>query len=322
MSNPIVSVVIPARDCLAYLPGAFASIAAQNVENLEIIVIDDGSTDGTAAWLQAQKAHWPMLTVLTGQGDGPNVSRNRGIAAARGELIAFLDADDRWTDGKLAEQIAYHLANPAVVFSFTDYRHVDPNGGDHGPCFGFWPHFFGLASQAGAGWHRLDNPAAAILAENVVGTSTVVVRRWALMAVDGFDSTLVSAADWDLWLRLCRIGSVGFSSQIGMAYLMRPGSVSSNTAARLACMQRIIDRHVAEGDPKLAAAARRARARIHTGEAEQAMARGRPGKALVQQAVALALAPSHRALRATAAMAVGFLATLPAARRTQARMRT
>ena len=104
-TKPVVSVIIPTRDCLPYLPTAIASVEAQTVAGVEILVIDDGSSDGSAEWLRAKQRSSPWLTLIEGFGDGPNTARNRGIEAAAAPLLAFLDADDSWLPGKLGPDV-------------------------------------------------------------------------------------------------------------------------------------------------------------------------------------------------------------------------
>lgn len=297
---PAVAVVIPARNCLSHLPAAFACVAAQGVGDMEIIVVDDGSDDGTGDWLESRRGLVPGLITLRGEGDGPNVSRNRAIAAARAPLIAFLDADDLWMPGKLAAQLAFHRANPHVAFSFTDYLHVDPGGREHGTSFEFWPRFRRSAVSGGDGYRILDRAYAQILAENVVGTSSVVATRIALQTASGFDASLRSAADWDLWLRLARAGAVAFTPTVGMRYLMqRPGSVSGNLGLRIECMHRIVAAHapavLASGEIE---AVRHAQAHLRTTEAELARSEARYASAAAANLRALLSVPSARSARA------------------------
>jgi glycosyltransferase involved in cell wall biosynthesis len=299
--EPLVSVVIPTRNCISYLPAALASVLAQGVSRLEIIVVDDASTDGTDVWLDARRRHLPQLIVLRGTGDGPDVARNRAIAIARAPLIAFLDADDIWQPGKLSPQLAFHAADAAAVFSFTDYLHVDVAGRSFGTCFEFWPAFRRIvgASASPGGYQRLPQPFAAILAENVVGTSAVVARRDALQRVGGFDASVRSTADWDLWLRLSAIGPVGFTRDVATQYLMaRPGSLSRDARLRIACMRDTIARHAASAPQHPPASAiRRARGTVRMLEADLARAEGRSIAAIVADVGALCLAPSTRLAR-------------------------
>ena len=279
--RPAVSVIIPTRNCLHYLPAAIASVEAQGLESVEVIAIDDASTDGTGAWLQAKRCTWPSLVVLEGRGGGSAAARNLGIDAARAPLIAFLDADDLWLPGKLASQVIFHRTDPEIVFSFTDYLHVDAACREHGTCFEYSPTFrrlVGPAARTGARYRRLPNAAAHLLAENVVCTSTVVVRQDLLQNVNGFDVDLRSAENWDLWLRLANVGPVGFTPDVGADHLVRrPGSASADARLRIACMRRILAAHAPSIvlSPQGAKAVRRARGQILATEAELALAEGR-----------------------------------------------
>jgi glycosyltransferase involved in cell wall biosynthesis len=292
MSLTRVSVIIPARDCRAYLGTALASVRAQAMGPMEVLVVDDGSTDGTTDWLETQRADWPSLRLLRTEAVGPNRARNAALALARAPLVAFLDADDRWLPGKLGPQLAWHERCPTTVLSFHDYRHVDEAGVDHDTCFAFWPGFH--SRRGDVAYRPLALPVAALLAENAAGTSTVVARRDALRAVGGFDAALPSAADWDLWLRLARRGAVAVSGAVGSTRLMRRGSFSTDRGRRIRGMREIVARHGAAGSRSARAAAH---ARIAVAEAEAAAAAGRHGTAVLADARALGLRPSTRSLR-------------------------
>jgi len=298
MQQPICSVVMPTRDCLSYLPAALGSVALQNRSDIEVIVADDGSSDGTRDWLAARRANLPSLRVIETGGVGPAGARNAAIAASEARYIAFLDADDVWWPDKLGLQLAWHEAHPETGFSFTDYLHVNPDGRQLGTCFAFWSS--PLAHHAGRGFSALPDAELSLLATNVVGTSTVVARRAALEEVGGFRS-LVSAEDWDLWLRLAARWPVGFSAAITASYLMRPGSETAKGWQRLNAMRKILARY--EG--RTAEAARRAvkiaRSRLAAAEAELARAEGRAWRAIRSGAAAAVWQPSLRAWRNLAA---------------------
>lgn len=246
MSDPIqVSIVIPNYNCLDYLEGCLASIRAQQLTAYEVIVVDDGSTDGSKEWLlDHQRLHSDIRVVLE-KGLGPGGARNVGVQVANGEFIAFLDADDRWNPDKLPAQLAAHKANSGLVLSFTDYQHIEESSGKRLiNCFDYWPQFKKwLSDKPAQGFHTLDEPALQLLAENVVGTSTVMVRRDAYLHVNGFDTSLPSASDWDLWLKLSQCGEVACTREQQMDYLMRAGSVSSNLEKRLQALVTIAERH-------------------------------------------------------------------------------
>ena len=125
--NPIVSVVIPIFNGAPFVAKAVESILAQGVSDVEIIVVDDGSTDGTQAVL-AELATTAGIVWFQQDHGGPARSRNRGISEASGEFIALLDCDDVWLPGKLEAQLAIMRARPAVGVVHTDYEVVDEQG--------------------------------------------------------------------------------------------------------------------------------------------------------------------------------------------------
>lgn len=112
VENALISVIIPVHNGAEFLPDAIASVRAQGYSSLEIIVVDDGSTDRTAQVVQTlgESIHY-----LYQQNQGPAAARNAGVAAARGELITFLDADDLWPADKLALQLPALAAAPHAV---------------------------------------------------------------------------------------------------------------------------------------------------------------------------------------------------------------
>jgi len=115
---PSVSVVIPVYNGERYLGEALESVLAQTVPPMEIVVVDDGSSDGSAA----VAARFPGIQYITQAHAGPGAARNRGVACARGALLAFLDADDLWVQDKLERQIAAFRANPALDMVFGHAR--------------------------------------------------------------------------------------------------------------------------------------------------------------------------------------------------------
>ena len=200
MPEPAITVIIPTRNDISNLPVALDSVAKQQVEHLEVIVLDDGSTDGTAEYLAARAKEDRRLRVVTLEGRGASASRNVAIAMACSPLIAFLDSDDAWRPGKLSRQIAAMQGDPELQFCFTDYDHKTPEGADLGTCFEYWKPAF--ADRPPVQFERLVNPEALLLGCNLVGTSTVVARTAALRNANGFATHMRSAEDWDLWLRL------------------------------------------------------------------------------------------------------------------------
>lgn len=132
LASPAVSVVIPAYDAERYLGAAIASVLAQAVAVGEVIVVDDGSSDATAA---VGAAFGPPVVCLSRVHGGIGAARNAGIERATGNMLAFLDADDLWAPGKLERQLAAFAADPGVDLVFghaVEFRGEPPAAGDPG----------------------------------------------------------------------------------------------------------------------------------------------------------------------------------------------
>lgn len=198
---PTVSVVIPAYNAAAFLDVAIDSVARQTYRNLEIIVIDDASDDRTAERAQELLAsHGLRHTVkrLSVNG-GPSFARNRGVELARGEYVAFLDADDEWLPEKLAKQVALMDANPRVTLCGCQADWVDVNGGLIRPLYKDLPPLLP------EGWKLL-------LWNCYVATPCAMVRRLDL-GIYPFDVNLRVGEDRDLWIRLASNGTVGLVNE-------------------------------------------------------------------------------------------------------------
>jgi glycosyltransferase involved in cell wall biosynthesis len=183
----MISVVIPTHNRYALVLEAVKSVLAQDGCEFEVIVVDDGSTDGTAGALAAL----PGVRILVQPRQGVAAARNAGARIARGEWLAFLDSDDLWCAGKLAAQVKFHCDRPQVPISQTEEIWIR-HGVRVNPCT----------------YHR--KPVGDIflpsLARCLVSPSAVMLRRNLLESVGGFDENLQVCEDYDLWLRLaCRV---------------------------------------------------------------------------------------------------------------------
>lgn len=302
---PRCSVIVPTRNSLSLLPTALRSVRQQSIREIEIVVADDGSTDGTADWLAAQVRRWPQLRVVSTGGNGPAAARNRAIAEARAALIAFIDADDTWWPRKLERQLAFHDATPRVGLSFTDYLHVDGDSRTYGSCFQYWR--FRTAGDA-SGFHLLPDAEATLLGTNVVGTSTVMVRRSELEATGGFSTALPSASDWDLWLRIAARSPVAASPATLASYLInRPGNMTSRTQARTDAIHAVLARYDDHDSPVYRRAQRLVRARLAEARADAHLSANQHFRALLYRLEVLAMRPNPRTARATAGQARNVL---------------
>jgi glycosyltransferase involved in cell wall biosynthesis len=187
-AKPLVSVIIPTFNRAWCLAEAVDSVLAQEFGDFELIVVDDGSTDGTFSLLAG---YGDAIRVLRRENQGVSAARNAGIAAARGVLIAFLDSDDLWLPGKLRHQVAFFASHPEALICQTEELWVR-NGRRVNP---------GKRHRKRSGMIF-----EASLDLCLVSPSAVMVRRELFERVGLFDERLPACEDYDLWLRVsCRI---------------------------------------------------------------------------------------------------------------------
>jgi glycosyltransferase involved in cell wall biosynthesis len=187
MAGPVISVVIPAFNAAAFLGQAIDSVLAQSVGEIEVIVVDDGSTDGTAAIARSydSEVHYVYQT-----NRGMAGARNRGLQECRGDLVGLLDADDTWMPEKIRKQIDALSASPRARVCYTACLVTDRN---------LEPIAVELSPRKGSALEDL------LLMGNVVGSiSSPLIERRLLAEVGGFNPGLSHCADWDLWVRLAR----------------------------------------------------------------------------------------------------------------------
>jgi len=197
--DPRIAVVIPARNAGAFLREALDSIFAQDLKPAEVVVVDDASTDDTHS-VAAGYGRGVRCLALAGKAAGSSArARNLGISSTRGELIAFLDADDLWVPEKTSRQIALLDAHPDLAMVFSDMRAFE---GDRRAE----TTYFGERGFTGA------CTASSIFLHDMVSTPTVILRRAVLTATRGFDEALGVGQDTDLWFRIAlrhRFAAIG-----------------------------------------------------------------------------------------------------------------
>jgi len=192
-AKPLVSVVIPAWNAESVLAEALASMRDQTWPHWEAVIVDDGSTDLTAQVAVGFVEADSRFRLIRQTHAGVSAARNAALRDARGQLIAFLDADDVWLPAKLARQIEALSADPKANFCFTNYW--------------FWDGQRDLSRRYAKRTDFPEGDATSLLCSfDPFGTSTVMVKREALEKTGGFDENLAAAEDWDLWLRMSENG--------------------------------------------------------------------------------------------------------------------
>jgi len=190
-TKPLVSVVIPTYNRAWCLAEAVDSVLAQELRGFELIVVDDGSTDDTPRLLEG---YGEAVRTLRRENHGVSAARNAGIAAARAELIAFLDSDDLWLPGKLRRQVEFFTSHPKALICQTEEFWVK-NGRRVNP---------GKRHRKRGG--MIFEPSLELC---LVSPSAVMLRRGLFDRVGLFDERLPACEDYDLWLRVSCCHPVG-----------------------------------------------------------------------------------------------------------------
>ena len=183
-----VSVVVSCYNYAHFLPGAVESALAQRGAGVEVIIVDDGSTDDTPA-VAAHLAADPRVVYIRQANQGQAGAKNTGIQRATGAFIAFLDADDRWHPDKLSRQMPL-FANPAVGVVYSRMRPVSEDGTP-----------LAARDNEPARQPRRGRVSEALFIDNFLPFSSTVVRRSVFDRVGLMDTGISMGIDWDLWLR-------------------------------------------------------------------------------------------------------------------------
>lgn len=242
---PHVTVIIPAFNCERYIAAAVKSVLDQTHRDFDLIVVDDGSTDGTAEGL---RVFGDRIQLLRQANAGAAAARNRGLRVARGELIGFLDADDWWEPDRLAAQLAAFHAFPAARLAFSDFFVADADGfrlRDRGIRWKygvvrdemsapwlrvfaearrvFWFDRGGQEQQANAYCGRVERW---LFRGNMINTCSVLLRRDLFHDLGGFDEALQTEEDYDFWLRVARHCPFIYVDAPLLTFRRRPGQLT------------------------------------------------------------------------------------------------
>jgi len=220
--NPEVSVIIPTRNRLEFLTIALDSVWSQSMTNIEVLIINDASSDGTKEFLE-NLPHENVRYINNEVPVGGGEARNLGMKMATGNYIAFLDDDDTWMPDKLAKQLEYLKANSNLVLVSCDYYSINEKGKKK------------LVKSK-----KLTNKSEIYRANFLGGASMYLVSKDSLVKYGYFDPSLRSGQDWDLLIRLSQNGEIGVIDEPLVNYLARDHvRISNNIFATYAGLRNI-----------------------------------------------------------------------------------
>ena len=280
-----VSLIIATFNHAQFLAVALDSALAQTLAGVEVIVVDDGSTDDTPAVLSR---YTDRVRVIRQANRGLAAARNAGLAVARGAYVSFLDADDVVTPTKLAEQVALLEAAPTVGWTYCDVLIETVATG----------HEMRASERFGYGGRTLDGWLfPELIHGNFIPAIAPLIRRTALDSAGGFDDRLTALEDWDLWLRLSLVAEARYSPAVLVRYRVHPGGMSEDRSRMDRNRFRVLDklcRTRAAAVEGLGAVGRRIIADTHNWLGKEAYARGDWTEARRRFAASLATVPWQR----------------------------
>ncbi len=227
-STPVVSVVIPAYNAQLHLGDTLESALAQTFRSFEVIVVDDGSTDATAAIAENYRNRG--VVVMAQANGGAAAARNRALSLARGKLVALLDSDDLWEPDYLETMVQFLDQRPELSIAFCDLR------------------FFGESKLVGKTYQEVYPPSPPITFAKVAGGVShicldAILRREVFSRIGMFDERLRAVEDFDLWLRAlharCRIEPV---PRVLVRYRRHAASVSANNTVMCSATLQVLDK--------------------------------------------------------------------------------
>ncbi|ODT13575.1 MAG: hypothetical protein ABS35_37515 [Kaistia sp. SCN 65-12] len=227
--EPAISVIIPTHNRAGTLPRAVESVLAQTMGDFELIIVDDGSTDGTGRYLASIQD--PRLRVIAFAAClGANPARNAGLEAARADIVAFLDSDDVYLEDRLATTLAIFRARPDIALVLSSFVTIEGNR---------------RTDCVNPG--RLIDAAAleeALVAHSVfIAGSAITARTTVLRQAGGFDPEVRRMQDRDLLLRLARFTGAALSPTVDWHKFTTVGAISYSKTGYLPSLAELIRRH-------------------------------------------------------------------------------
>lgn len=211
--TPLVTAVIPNYNYSRYLADAVGSALNQTYENLEVIVVDDGSTDDS---LKVLEQFSDRIKVIAQQNAGVSAARNNGVAAGAGEYLAFLDADDVWHPEKIKKQVERFASEPSLGMVHVGVRDIDADGRELRTLLD------GMQGDVAPELLISDRPVI------LGGGSGIMITRRIFDDVGGFDQRLSTCADWDIFYQMGLRSKVAFIPYVLLDYRFHGSNMHGN----------------------------------------------------------------------------------------------
>jgi GT2 family glycosyltransferase len=220
MATPLASIVLPTYNRAYSLPKTIDSVLAQSYRELEVVIVDDGSTDGTGDLIESRYGTDSRVRYHYRNNGGVSAARNTAMRLVRGEVLVFCDSDDLWTVDKLRLQMEAFERFPEVNLVWTDVSAMDPAGAILHErytrlCYPAWKtrpleEMFARSEDLGATRVYVGNVFATMVGGTLVNMPSVAIRASLPATIGNFDETMRTGEDYDFTLRACAVGPVAF----------------------------------------------------------------------------------------------------------------
>lgn len=227
-----ISVVMPTYNGETYIERTLESVFMQSELPFEIIIVDDGSQDKTVdvikKYMKSNLQAYDKIKIREQQNLGAGAARNTGIHYAEGNWIMFLDSDDLWEKDKIKIIKEVIEKNPGMnVVTHNEYEMAE-NDFEHRRLI-----------RRNINYHENENLFLQVYQGNIFSTSCMTIRKDILLKAGGFDETLLSAQDYDLWIRVMQYGNIIYLKDALATYVVRKGNITGNTYRRYLCEMKI-----------------------------------------------------------------------------------
>lgn len=235
--DPVISIIIPCYNAAQTIGRTIASALEQSYENIEIVVIDDGSRDDSVAILRGLATEDARIRIVEQENQGPAVARNRGLKESSGALIAFLDSDDYWDPHCLKSLYTALATNRDCVLAYCGWQNIGLAGGRGKP---FVPPDYEKTLKPETFLRGCRWPIHAAL-----------TWRGTIEAIGGFDESLTSCMDYDLWLRIGASNKITLVPKVLAYYVHHEGDQITKNKTRLAYNHLSAQKNFIANNPRL-----------------------------------------------------------------------